>query len=271
MAAARHAPAPHVVAALRAHRSTDAAIDAAGGVWDRGALVVYGHIHRQARRRDWTRLVKAVAALPGIDPPTRTVAIVHLATDGSRRVRLGDRPRHRARLLHARLGDHARTRLARPPRRGDRRHDRRRGRAARRAPAAATARRDAARRPGPRPRRRRSAVANDAPVLRADDAGAVATPLGTAEPVTGATAACLLVDRRAYDAAGGLCRTRRRSRPRDVRACAGACKHAAAPSSWSRRRRRRPPSGALAGRARASGRGARRRVARVRRRRTARR
>ena len=48
------------------------------------------------------------------------------------------------------------------------------------------------------------AVANDAPVLQADRAGAVATPLGDAEPVTAATAACLVVDRGAYEAAGGL-------------------------------------------------------------------
>lgn len=47
-------------------------------------------------------------------------------------------------------------------------------------------------------------ASRDAPVARAYDAGA--RPAGGAAPVTipGATAACLLVDRRAYDEAGGL-------------------------------------------------------------------
>jgi len=49
-------------------------------------------------------------------------------------------------------------------------------------------------------------VANDAPVLRATDAGVVVTIASNGPPATiaGTTAACLVVDRRAYDAAGGL-------------------------------------------------------------------
>jgi glycosyltransferase involved in cell wall biosynthesis len=48
-------------------------------------------------------------------------------------------------------------------------------------------------------------VADEAPILRAPDAGAAPTaPPDAATPIEGASAACVLVDRRALDAAGGV-------------------------------------------------------------------
>jgi GT2 family glycosyltransferase len=191
------------LSAFRAHRSTDAAIQAAGSTWERGAVAVYGNVHRRARRRDWNQLLDAVGALPLVDPPNRSVAMVRLATDGSRDahsviypdaelvcVMLDSattlEPGCVARLVAAIDGTAvtAAVPLVVHPLRSTLRATPYDGRV--------------------RARGVSIAVANDAPALQANDAGAIATPSGSAEPVPAATAACVVVDRGAYEAAGGL-------------------------------------------------------------------
>ena len=117
-------------------------------------------------------------------------------------------------------------------------------RAAGRAPVAAPRSRHTARRSRARPRARPSPCVDDAPALRAARRGTAVRAVTDSgptppSPVDGATAACLLVDRAAYEAAGAL-PDFRRHRPRDVRALPRAC----APRRrdrrrWSRRGHRR--------------------------------
>ncbi len=192
------------LATVRAHKTTAAAINAAGIAWERAALAATGARGRNEHREDWFGLLDAVAALPAIADADldRRIATVRVGPGASG---LGTslmdadadlvcllpasttplEPGWRARLTAAVNGTTvaAAPLVVHPVR-----------------PALEATPHDG------RTRARGLAlgVENDAPILRAEGAGATASVQGEPEPITGATGACLLVNRRAYEAAGGL-------------------------------------------------------------------
>jgi hypothetical protein len=196
----------NAIAAVRGHRSTRAAVDHGKSVFERAALARGAQRDRRTRGDEWARLLRQLAALPAPGALDRTITTVVIgrgetAAAAAARITSPDADLLCFQLAStAALEPHWQARLAvvidgttivaatptavHPLRPGARAtpHD---GRV--------------------RARGVSVAVAESAPLLRADDAGAIPAPnAGTLQPVDGATAACLLVDRRAYEAAGAM-------------------------------------------------------------------
>ena len=188
------------------HRSTRAAVDRGKSAFERAALARGAQRDRRTRGDEWARLLQQLAALPAPAARDRAITTVVIgrgqtAAAAAARVTAPDadvlcfqlastaalEPHWQARLAAAIDGATivaAAPTAVHPLRTGARStpHD---GRV--------------------RARGVSLAVAEGAPWLRADDAGAIPAPdAGTARPVDGVTAACLLVDRRAYEAVGGM-------------------------------------------------------------------
>jgi glycosyltransferase involved in cell wall biosynthesis len=194
------------VARARAHPRTEAARAAGSHAYERVVLAWRGRRGRARRDAEWARTLERIAALPASTEPTRKIATVRVP-DGSARapflpvgeLAIGDaelicflldsaalvEPGSLARLAAAVDGTKvvAASPLVVHPLRPPTRATPDDGRV--------------------RARGLALAVEHDAPVLRANDAGAGPAELLGAEPlpVAGATGACLVVDRRAYAAA----------------------------------------------------------------------
>jgi glycosyltransferase involved in cell wall biosynthesis len=194
------------IAAVRGHRSTRAAVDRGKSAFERAALARGAQRDRRTRGDEWARLLQQLAALPAPAVRDRAITTVVIgrgetAAAAAARVTAPDadvlcfqlastaalEPHWQARLAAAIDGATivaAAPTAVHPLRTGGRStpHD---GRV--------------------RARGVSLAVAEGAPWLRADDAGAIPAPDAvTSRPVDGATAACLLVDRRSFEAAGGM-------------------------------------------------------------------
>ncbi len=191
----------------RANPRAVAATEAGSHTYERIALATAALRRRARQSSEWARLLERVAALPAVTEPARTIATVTLAADvtansfvaAAELPGAGDadlicfimdtstplEPGWLARLAAAVDGTTvvAAVPLVVHPRRPARNATPHDGRV--------------------RARGVGLAVEAEAPVLRAGDAGAAAAELLDAEPfaVMGATAACIVVDRRAYDAA----------------------------------------------------------------------
>jgi len=197
----------NAIATVRGHRSTRAAVDRSKHSFERAALARGAQRDRRTRGDEWARLLQELAGLPAAAPLDRTIATVVIgrgetATAAAARVpavRDADlvcfqlasttalEPQWQARLAATIDGATvvaAAPTLVHPLR-----------------PAARATPHDGR----VRVRGVSIAIAEGAPRLHANDAGAIPAPApGAPRPVDGATAACLLVDRRAYEAAGGL-------------------------------------------------------------------
>ena len=194
------------IAAVRGHPSTRAAVGRSKGVFERAALARGAQRDRRTRGDEWARLLEKLAALPAPGAPDRTITTVVIgrgetAAAAATRGAAPDadvlcfqlasttalEPHWQARLAAAIDGTSvvaAAPTVVHPLR-----------------PAARATPHDGR----VRARGVSLVVAEGAPLLLAGDAGAVAAPGTSApHPVDGASGACLLVDRRAYDAAGGM-------------------------------------------------------------------
>jgi hypothetical protein len=207
------------VRSARSHRSTRTAQQRVERALARSVLVARSFAGRRARRAEWANAVAEAAALPASAPLARSVSIVVMAgTDaaGAARAAAGSASDLLCFVLEStttidggtieagkigagKIGADWLARLAAPlvgativaatplvvhPLRSPLRATPHDGRV--------------------RNRGLGLDVAADAPIVRADDAGARPEPDAPPVIVSAATAACFLVDRRAYDAAGGL-------------------------------------------------------------------
>ena len=187
---------------MRTNPRTEAVLEIADLAYERGVLAAQARRHRAEQQAEWTRALERIKELPRVDEPARKIQVVRIADDApgipsfpiERDTELicfvlasstTLEPGWLARLASVVDGATivAATPLVVHPMR-------------------------AAHRATPHDGRVRAlglspAVDDDAPVLRANDAGAAVTDLLGTEPVpvTGGTAACLLVGRRAYEAA----------------------------------------------------------------------
>lgn len=225
-------------AAARGHRVTTAATTSGHDAYERIALATRARRGRTARAAGWDRLVTAAAALAPAEPLRRSVSIVLIAADaasiadglGQSTMESGAVHGPNVDVVVARPETGERTAAA-AARAAARTHGEllcflpasstalEPGWLARLATAVEGTRVAAAplvvhplrstHRATPhdglvRARGLAVAVADDAPVLRAVGAGTAAGPEPGSTAVAGATAACALVDRAAYEAAGGL-------------------------------------------------------------------
>jgi len=188
----------NAIATVRAHRSTRAAVERSKRAFERAALARGAQRDRRTRGEEWAHLLQQLAALPAAAPLDRTIATVVIgrgetAAAAARRVpavleadlvcfQLASttalEPHWQARLAAAIDGASvvaAAPTVVHPLR-----------------PAARATPHDGR----VRARGLSIAIAEGAPQLRANDAGALPAPApGAPEPADGATATCLLVAR----------------------------------------------------------------------------
>jgi hypothetical protein len=195
------------VVAVRDHRSSRAAAGTGRSTFERAALARRAAGDRKQRGADWARLLADLEALPAAPPLDRTLVTVAVergetvAAAYARTSDTGDADLVCVTLatttllepaVYARLADAvdgtavvAAVPTAVHPLRGSTRATPHDGRV--RAVGLVVD------------------VADDAPILRAPDAGAAPrAAVGPPQPIEGASAACMVVDRRALEAAGGV-------------------------------------------------------------------
>jgi glycosyltransferase involved in cell wall biosynthesis len=194
-------------AAVRDHRSTRVATGTGKSTFERAALARRSAADRKQRGADWARLLADLEALPA--PPTleRSVVTVAVERGETTAAALARTPgASEADLVCLMLA----TTTALEPHWLARLAGAIDGGAVTAAVPAALHPLRGASRATPHDGRVRAVglvvdVADDAPILRAPEAGAAPTAReGAVVPVEGASAACVLVDRRALDAAGGV-------------------------------------------------------------------
>jgi hypothetical protein len=194
------------ITAVRAHRSTRAAVDRSKGVFERAALARGAQRDRRTRGDEWARLLRQLTALPTAGALDRTITTVVIGRGETAAGAAARAAGHESDLLCFQLASTTalepcwQARLAAAI-------DGAAVVAA--APTVVHPLRPAAR-ATPHDGRVRArgvslAAADGAPVVLANDAGAIPAPRAAEpRPVDGASAAGLLVDRRAYEAAGGM-------------------------------------------------------------------
>lgn len=194
-------------ASLRTNRRTEAVVETAALVFERGALAARARRGRSERRADWAKMLERIEALPPVDAPARKIQIVRIPDDAPRFPPLPvdrDPIDSDTELICFVLASSTTLEtgwLARLAAVVD-------GTTVVAAMPLVVHPLRAAPRATPHDGRVRArglsiAIDGDAPALHANDAGATVTDLlGSGPvPVIGGTAACLLVDRRAYEAA----------------------------------------------------------------------